>query len=322
MSKIKYHYDPNTLSYKRIEVKKRDRIAMISLWMASSLLFAFLIVAVASNFISSPRDKARDRELNEMVLQYEILQKKLDQASTVLTDLQERDDNVYRVIFEAEPYPKAKRQAGFGGINRYKNLEGKRYSELMIETTEKVDKLTKQLYAQSKSLDEIVDLAKNKEELMRSIPAIQPVRNENLKRMASGYGMRMHPILKYRKMHFGMDFSAKTGTPIYATGDGVIRKVTRESGFGKHVVIDHGFGYRTLYAHMSKYNVKRGQKVKRGEIIGYVGNTGLSHGPHLHYEVHKNGKRVNPVNFYHLDLTAEEYVIMLDIANRENQAFD
>ena len=241
----------------------------------------------------------------------------------VLDDVQNRDDNIYRVIFEADPIPKSIRKAGYGGVNRYENLKGFNNSDLITNTSEKVDQISKQLYIQSKSFDDIIELAKNKTDMLAALPAIQPVSNKNLSRMASGYGYRIHPIYKTRKMHSGMDFSAKTGTPIYATGDGKISKVRRSRrGYGNHVVIDHGYGYKTLYAHMKKYAVKKGQKVKRGEVIGYVGSTGTSVAPHLHYEVHKDGRKINPVNFYFNDLNPEEYEKMLEISSQNNQSFD
>jgi murein DD-endopeptidase MepM/ murein hydrolase activator NlpD len=246
----------------------------------------------------------------------------MEDVVSVLQNVEERDNNIYRVYFEANPISIEQRKSGFGGINRYKDLEGYENSEIITETTESLDKLSKRLVIQSKSLDEIAVLAKNKEALLASIPAIQPVKNDDLKRMASGYGIRMHPILKYRKMHNGMDFSAPTNTEVFATGNATVKKAKRTSGFGNLIVLDHGFGYETYYAHLSEFNVKPGQKVKRGEIIGYVGNSGLSTAPHLHYEVHKNGKVVNPINFYHGDLTAEEYDIMLNQSALENQSLD
>ena len=241
----------------------------------------------------------------------------------MLDDIQQRDDNIYRVIFEADPIPKSIRKAGYGGINRYQDLTGYNNAELVIDITKKIDQITKQLYIQSKSFDDIIDLAKNKADMLASIPAIQPVSNKDLSRMASGYGSRIHPIYKTKKFHAGMDFSAKTGTPIYATGDGKIFKVRKSRrGYGNHVIIDHGFGYKTLYAHMSKYIVRRGEKVKRGDVIGYVGSSGTSVAPHLHYEVHYNGKKINPVNFYYNDLTPDQYEKMLEISSQNNQSFD
>ena len=228
--------------------------------------------------------------------------------AAVLDDIESRDDNIYRVIFEAEPIAENIRKAGFGGINRYKKLEGFKSSELMKESSNKMDKILKQLYIQSKSFDEVMDMAMKKKEMLASIPAIQPVSNKDLKRMASGYGYRIDPHYKTRAFHAGMDFTAPRGTPIYATGDGVVTRADRKAkGYGNHVRIDHGYGYVTLYAHMYKIKVRPGQKVKRGDIIGLVGNTGKSVGPHCHYEVRKNGKPLNPVHFYFNDLTPEQY---------------
>ncbi|MCK5781450.1 MAG: M23 family metallopeptidase [Flavobacteriales bacterium] len=322
MSKVTYYYDQNTLSYKKIKKSKWRRVKKTGVFLLASLLFGGLSLIFLGQFVESPNEKYLGRELANMQLNYDLLSRKFDQTESVLNDIQERDDKLYRVYFEADPIPSAQRVAGFGGVNRYKKLEGYDNSDLIIESSRKLDILNKQIYIQSKSLDEIVELAMNKEKLFEHIPAIQPVANKDLKRMASGYGWRWHPILKYRKFHAGMDFSAKIGTPIYATGDGVVKKAVSGGGYGRHVVIDHGFGYETLYGHMNKYLVKRKQKVKRGEIIGYVGNSGLSSGPHLHYEVHKNGKVMNPINFYHNDLTAEEYELLLKMSQQENQSMD
>jgi len=274
-------------------------------------------------FFDSPKEKRLKDEIYNLTSQYYVINNNMKQIEVVLDDIQQRDDNIYRTIFEADPIPNSIRKQGFGGVNRYKKFEGYSNSKIIINTTRKIDQLTKQLYLQSKSFDEIINLAKNKSEMLASIPAIQPVSNKNLSRMASGYGYRIHPIYKTRKLHTGMDFSTKTGTEIYATGDGVISKVRRSKrGYGNHVKINHGFGYETLYAHMSKYIVKRGQKVKRGEVIGYVGSTGTSVAPHLHYEVHKDKRRINPVNFYYNDLNPEEYEKMIEISSQSNQSFD
>ena len=275
------------------------------------------------NFFDSPKEIMLKRELSYTIEQYELLNSQLNQVELVLDDLQRRDDNIYRVIFEAEPIASSIRKAGFGGVNRYKHLEGMKNTELVLNTTKKIDQISKQLYIQTKSFDEIALLAKDKSNMLAALPAIQPVSNKDLSRMASGFGPRIHPIYKTKKFHYGMDFSAKTGTPIYATGNGRIEKVRKSRrGFGNHVIINHGYGYKTLYAHMKKYIVKKGQKVKRGEIIGYVGNTGTSVAPHLHYEVHKNGKKLDPVNFYYEDLNAEEYEKMIFLSSQPNQSFD
>jgi murein DD-endopeptidase MepM/ murein hydrolase activator NlpD len=283
----------------------------------------FLIYIAASKLIDSPKEKLLKKENNQLKAQYELVNKRMDQLTVVLEDIERRDDEIYRIIFEAEPIPKEIREAGFGGVNRYKKLDGFRNSELIKESAQKLDQITKQLYIQSKSFDEVHDMAVRKEEMLASIPAIQPVSNKDLKRMASGYGMRMHPIYKRRKMHTGMDFSAERGTEIYATGAGKVIHVEKSRrGYGNHVIIDHGYGYQTLYAHMSKFSVRRGEKIKRGQVIGYVGNTGTSVAPHLHYEVIKNGEKVNPINYYFNDLTPEEYEKMIEFASQPTQSFD
>jgi len=323
MAKIKYYYDTKTLSYKPIDSTGVDKFKNFIIYFTSSAILAFFIILIFFQYFDSPKEKRLKNEINNLTTQYEFINNNLKQIELVLDDIQKRDDNIYRTIFEADPIPTSIRKQGFGGVNRYKKLSGYSNSDLIINTTKKIDQLTKQLYLQSKSFDEIIELAKNKSEMLASLPAIQPVANKDLKRMASGYGYRIHPIYKTRKMHYGMDFSAKVGTEIYATGDGIISKVKRSKrGYGNYVKINHGFGYETLYAHMSKYIVKKGQKVKRGEVIGYVGNTGISTAPHLHYEVRKDNKKINPVNFYYNDLTPEEYEKMLEISSQYNQSFD
>ena len=323
MAKVKYYYDTKTLSYKRIELSKSNKIKNLFYFLIGSAFIGLVMVIIFFQFFDSPKEKILNREIKQLSDQYEVVQNKLQQVELVLDDIQQRDDNIYRVIFEADPIPKSIRKAGYGGVNRYQDLTGYNNAELVISTAKKIDQITKQLYIQSKSFDDIIELAKNKADMLASIPAIQPVSNKDLSRMASGYGPRIHPIYKTKKFHAGMDFSAKTGTPIYATGDGVISKVRKSRrGYGNHVIIDHGYGYKTLYAHMKKYIVKRRQKVKRGDIIGYIGNTGTSVAPHLHYEVHKNGKKINPVNFYYNDLTPEQYEKMLEISSKNNQSFD
>lgn len=323
MAKIKYYYDTKTLSYRRIQLSKLEKTKKYLIFFSSSIFLSLVIIIMFFQFFDSPKEKRLKDEIYNLTSQYYVINNNMKQIEVVLDDIQQRDDNIYRTIFEADPIPNSIRKQGFGGVNRYKKFEGYSNSKIIINTTRKIDQLTKQLYLQSKSFDEIINLAKNKSEMLASIPAIQPVSNKNLSRMASGYGYRIHPIYKTRKLHTGMDFSAKTGTEIYATGDGVISKIRRSKrGYGNHVKINHGFGYETLYAHMSKYIVKRGQKVKRGEVIGYVGNTGTSVAPHLHYEVHKDKRRINPVNFYYNDLNPEEYEKMIEISSQSNQSFD
>ncbi len=323
MAKVKYYYDSETLSYRKIELRKRDKFRKTLVFLLASAMLGALMVFGMYQFIEPPKQKVLNRELENMKLHYELLDKKMKQAQEVLGGIQTRDNNIYRTYFEANPIPEEQRKAGFGGVNRYKSLENFDNSKMIIDATKNLDILSKQLYVQSKSLDEIIELAEGKEKMLASIPAIQPVSKEDLTRMASGYGWRSDPFTKARKMHKGMDFTSPRGTPIYATGNGkVIRADNRSTGFGKHVRIDHGFGYVTLYAHMSKYNVKKGQKVKRGDLIGYVGSTGRSQAPHLHYEVRYNKNAVNPINFYYGDLSPEEFKEMLKMASQEGQSYD
>ncbi len=325
MSKVKYYYDPDTLSYRKIEPKKSLRYRNIALFFLGSILFGLLclVFLLNTNLINTPRELSLQREVKNYELQFELLNKKMDQIDDVLGNIAERDNNIYRLYFEANPIPDEQRRAGFGGVNRYKDLEGFNNSEMIIATTKRLDIIKKEMAIQSKSLDEITVLAAEKEKLLAAIPAIQPINNEDLTRMASGYGWRSDPFTKARKMHWGMDFTAPKGTAIYASGDGkVTRADNNSSGYGKHIRIEHGYGYVSLYGHLSQYNVTVGQKVKRGDLIGFVGSTGRSEAPHLHYEVWKDEDRINPINFYYGSLTPEEFENMLKYANQENQSLD
>ncbi|MFT6370601.1 MAG: murein DD-endopeptidase MepM/ murein hydrolase activator NlpD, partial [Maribacter sp.] len=304
---------------------KSRRYRNIVLFFLGAFLFGFLglILLLNTNLINTPRELSLAREVKNYELQFELLNKKMEHIEDVLVNIEDRDNNIYRLYFEANPIPEEQRRAGFGGINRYKALEGFNNSDMVIATTQRLDIIKKQMTIQSKSLDEITKLAKEKEKLLVAIPAIQPINNEDLKRMASGYGWRSDPFTKARKMHYGMDFTAPKGTPIYATGDGKITRAdNNSSGYGKHIRIDHGYGYLSLYAHLSQYNVKKGKKVKRGDLIGFVGSTGRSEAPHLHYEVWKDKNRINPLNFYYGSLSPEEFENMLKYANQENQSLD
>ena len=324
MAKVKYQYNESTLSYEKVKVTPLRTAGKLSIFLVAAVLVGGLFYALFSMVYLSPTERQLLAEKEELLLQYELLDNRMNQMNMILADLENRDDDIYRTVFEAEPIPDNIRKAGIGGVNRYKNLEKfKGEADIVISTSKKLDRLAKQLYIQSKSFDEIYEMAKSKEEMMASIPAIQPVSNKDLTRMASGFGMRIDPHYKTPAFHAGMDFTAPTGTPIYATGDGKVVRADRASrGYGNHVRIDHGYGYVTLYAHMSKIDVKLGKEVKRGEIIGYVGNTGKSNGPHLHYEVRKNEKPINPINFYFSDLTPEEYDLMIQLSSQENQSFD
>lgn len=324
MSKVKYYYDSETLSYRKIESKRGRKIGFIFLFFAAASLFAILFITIIFNTaLETPKEKVLKREVTQLKLQYDLLNKKMQQAQDVLENIEERDNNIYRLYFEANPIPEEQRKAGFGGVNRYEALYNLENADLLVSTTRELEKLQKRLIVQSKSLDEIAKLAEDREEFLASIPAIQPVNNEDLTRMASGYGWRNDPFTKARKMHWGMDFTAPRGTPVYASGDGVvIRADNAASGFGKHIRIDHGYGYVSLYAHLSKYNVRKGKKVKRGDLIGFVGSTGRSQAPHLHYEIRKNGDKINPINFYYGNLSASEFEELLKNAAKQNQSLD
>jgi murein DD-endopeptidase MepM/ murein hydrolase activator NlpD len=325
MAKVKYYYDSENLAYRKIITKTRKKIGVVLLFLVASGLFGFLSFVVLLNtpYFETPKNRLQAREIENLKLRYAILDKKMDEVDNVIGLIEDRDNNLYRVYFNASEIPEEQRKSGFKDVNRYKDLEGYDNSQLVANTTKRIDVLRKELAIQSKSLDDILKMAKAKDKLLAAIPAIQPVRNENLKQMASGFGYRTDPFTKARKMHEGMDFTAKIGTPIYATGDGVVERADNTaSGFGNHIVINHGFGYETLYAHLSKYKCRAGQRIQRGDIIGYVGSTGRSEGPHLHYEVHKNGKVVNPLNFYYGNISAVEYVAIAQLANQENQSYD
>ncbi len=323
MKKMRYFYNPKTLNYEKVEVTWVNKAWQTIGWLSTAVIFAAIIVVIYSTYFESPRERQLSRELEKMELEYELMSQELDHMNSVLAELQERDDNIYRVIFEADPIPGTQREAGFGGVNYFKRFEGYENSELMTEVEKKIRQMKGKLVVQSKSYDELANIIKKKEDMLAAIPAIQPVSNKDLKRLASGYGYRTHPIYKSIKFHKGLDFTAHRGTEVYATGDGVVvRADKRRSGYGRQIVIDHGYGYKTRYAHLDKFVVKTGQKVKRGELIGYVGNTGLSTAPHLHYEVLKNNRAVNPVNFFFNDLTPQEYEALIEIANTTNQSFD
>lgn len=324
MAKVKYYYDSENLAYTKIKTKKRIKFGFAILFLVAAGLFGFLSFVILLNtpYFETPKDRFQAREIENLKLQYAILNKKMDEIDDVAQALENRDNDIYRVYFNRSEIPDSIRKSGFKNLD-YKDLEGYNNSKLVMTTTKRIDQLSKQLAIQSKSLDEILKLAGAKKNLLLAIPAIQPVRNENLKQMASGFGYRTDPFTKVRKMHNGMDFAANTGSPIYATGDGIVARADNSaSGYGNHIVIRHGFGYESLYAHLSKYNCRAGQHVKRGDVIGYVGSTGRSEGPHCHYEVHKDGKVVNPLNFYYGNISAVEYVAISKLANQENQSLD
>jgi murein DD-endopeptidase MepM/ murein hydrolase activator NlpD len=323
MARIKYYYDTESCKYERIKVSTWDVVLNLLGFFSVSLIISVIIVILFNTYFESPKEMLLKKENQELKIYYDLLEKELADLNTMMAALQKRDDNVYRVIFEADPIPSTIRQAGTGGTDRYKDILERNLvdEELVLQSLKKVDQLKRQMYIQTRSYDEILQMARNKSKLLAATPAIQPVPNRELTRLASGYGMRIHPILKYKRMHFGVDFTAPRGTPIYATGDGTVERVIMNfGGYGRQIIIRHGFGYKTLYAHMQDIDIKVGQKVKRGDKIGTVGNTGLSTAPHLHYEVVKDGKKVNPVNYFFMDLNDKEYEKILELASIENQS--
>lgn len=323
MARIKYHYDTETCKYERIKVRPQDVIWNVIGIAALILVSSVGIVILFFSYFESPKEVRLQNEVAEMQHYYNNIQKEVNQLHEVLGALENRDDNLYRVVLGSEPIDATVRNAGIGGADRYRELRNKDLDNkgTILQLNEDVDKLRRKMYIQSKSYDEIAALADSKEKLFAAIPAIQPVSNKELIRLASGFGYRLHPIYKVRKKHPGIDFSAPLGTPIYATADGAISKAqVRFSGYGKELVIDHGYGYQTRYAHMQEFAVKKGQKVKRGQVIGYVGNTGTSTAPHLHYEVIKNGEKINPIHYFFNDLNPEEYEKIIELASIENQS--
>lgn len=321
MRKVYYIYNPRTRTYDRIYPTVRQRILSIlrRLFVGMGLgAGGFLVLFF---LFGSPSEKELRIENARMEAQYNVLSRRLDDALTVLKDIQQRDDNLYRVVLQADPIADGIRQAGYKP-GRYEEFMDMANADLVVNTTQKLDRLRRQLYVQSKSFDEVVNLCKSHDEMLLCIPAIQPVANKDLKQTASGYGTRVDPIYKTTKFHSGMDFSANPGTDVYATGNGTVVSAGWETGYGNTIEINHGFGYRTRYAHLQSMKVKVGQKVVRGEIIGGVGSTGKSTGPHLHYEVVVKGEKVNPVNYYFMDLSAEDYDKMIQMAANHGKVYD
>ena len=322
MAKHLFYFDKETLSYRKITrgfsyfFKRILGVLFSSLIIGAGLTFAFLMV------VDSPKEKQLKRENEQYKMQLKLVQDKLTMISDELDELQQRDEKIYRIIFEADPIPMSVRKGGFGGSNKYKHLEDLSDAELVIGTNKKLDGIAKQLYIQSKSYDEIVSLVSKHEDMLASLPSIQPISNKDLTRTASGWGYRIDPIYKIRKFHYGLDFTSPTGTDVYATGNGRVSLLKFSPTYGNYIIIDHGYGYQTVYAHLSKYNVRYGQKVNRGDVIAFVGNTGKSTGSHLHYEVHKNGVQVNPINFLFDDLSPEQYEKMIEISSNSGQTLD
>jgi len=321
--KEKFKYNPETLSYEKVEVSWGERVLKSLLIIAPAIILGFIFQFTFSSLFQSPKEIALEEELRIIKPLLEEQNKRLNNCFNVQANIQKNDDELFRTLLNAEPFDRNMGTGGSDNSDLYKKLKSRQYSALMIENDKLLTQLEKQLYSQSLSHDEIIKLAKEKEKMLACIPAIQPVSNKDLSRVASGYGMRTDPVYHTKRMHWGLDFTSKTGTKIYAPGNGKVILVERKMwGYGQSIIIDHGYGYKTRYAHLSKFNVKLGQTVKRGEVIGYVGSTGKSTGPHLHYEVEKNGKKVNPIHYFHSDLTAAEFEKMIEISKNINQSFD
>lgn len=322
MRKVYYFYNSQTLNYERVYPSIRQRIWAVFRHLIIGIIIGICTFFVAFYALDSPKEHQLKKENKLLQTQYNLLSKRMDEAQIILDDLQQRDDQLYRAVFQADPIPASVRKPGFGGTNRYEKLTNMPNSDLVISTTMKMDILSKQIYVQNNSLDEMFNLVKSQEDRLKCIPAIQPVANKDLTKIASGYGMRIDPIYNTPRFHAGMDFTAKTGTDIYSTGNGKVTFAGWKQGYGNCIIIDHGYGYETLYGHCDKLLVREGQSVVRGKTIATVGNTGRSTGPHLHYEVMVRGQHDNPAKYYFMDLTPEEYDRLLQIAENHGQVMD
>ena len=323
MRKIKYYYNTHTLRYEKLETPLRVRLLRLFGFIAASISAAIIIVAVAFQYIDSPKEKILQQENDDMKDNYGVLQERVQQLQKQMIELQNRDNNVYRSIFESTPIPDSARLKEMEKSKEVQLVQSMGESQLVKSLTEQLNTLSKRVAYQNKSYGAIDDMVKNKEKLLAAIPAIQPVSNKDLTRIASGFGYRIDPVYKVTKFHAGLDFTAPQGTPIYATADGIVKEADYNAGgFGNHVIISHGYGYETLYGHMYRIKTKVGARISRGEVIGYVGSTGKSTGPHCHYEVHKDGEPVDPVYYFYNDLTPEQYDRLLKLAAAANQSFD
>lgn len=323
MAKQKYIFNTKTLTFEVFKISTAKKVGRIVLLALTVIGMAFLFAILLFTFFKSPNEKIQARELEYMKLQYEILNDKMDLYEAELADLEQRDNDIYRVVFEAEPIPSAKRRLGLANANRYASLDGYHNSEQVIAASKKLDMIASQMYYQSISYDEVFEMARNKEEMLACIPAIMPLRINDINYISSYFGYRPDPVYKIGKFHEGIDFSTNLNTEIYATGDGTVVGVERTQwGYGNLVTIDHGFGYKTLYAHLNGFAVKEGQKVKRGQLIGYAGTTGKSTGVHLHYELHKNDVPIDPIRFFFNDLTPDQYEEILEQSILPSQTMD
>ncbi len=320
MEQSQFKFDPEDLNYNKLDNSLGARIWRIVIYVAAVVVIAVLLNVVYSLFFDTPRERQIRRE-NEMLLeQYEVLSERKQMVDTVMQEVEQIDRDIYRVIFETEPVQPGESKAT--GLT-YQNLLRTPDEEIVTTSARKLDSMIGHLNQTESMYDILMIKGENRNEMLPAIPAIQPIENHDLTLIASGFGHRIHPIYKILKMHNGIDFSAPVGTPVYATGDGLVRTVTRSArGLGNQILIDHGFGYRTLYACMDDLNVRQGERVKRGDLIGTVGNTGLSVAPHLHYEVHLNGEPMNPINYFFLELSPGEYDRLIEISMMSGQSFD
>lgn len=319
----KYKYNPDTLAYEEVKLSFGAKILRTILWVAPSVLLGLFLSFVFSKQFVSPREKVLRSELELSQKELKRMNTEMDLVERVLRELQKRDEDLYRVALYADEFPEELRAMGTGGRDQYEDMEVYSNNTLLLTTAKRLDALKRRVNGQRLSFKELLDLAKNKEKILASIPAIQPVRNSDLKKMASGFGWRIDPIYKTSKFHAGMDFTSDIGTEVYCTGDGVVESIEKSGwGYGNCVVINHGYGYKTRYAHLSAFKCKKGQKVKRGDMIGLVGSSGKSTGPHLHYEVERYGKKLNPIHFYHSDLTPEQYEKVLQMSKKTFKAYD
>ena len=315
MSKIKYRFNPESLSYDKVKTNVRRTIVKGFTFFTATLAVTVVYYLIYSQFFNTPQERVLAREINQMTEHYAVLKDKLQLIEDVLADIQQRDSNIYRTIFESEPVPPSVLRAGFGGVNRYEALEGYSNSELIIETTRRSEILLAQIRMQSKMMNDLLEKTNEKSEQLRYVPAIQPIENDDLTKTAAGFGYRIHPIWRSKRFHDGIDFTAPVGTPVRATADGTVAEATKTSGVqGVRVVVDHG-GYKTVYAHLENFTVRQGQKVQRGDVIGTVGSSGMSTAPHLHYEVHKNGNPVNPIHYFFNELSPSALARIKDLSN-------
>lgn len=323
MKKIKYYFDTHTLRYEKLVTPLRVKLLKVFAFFATAIVTAGIIVIIAFQYIDSPKTIMLKRENEDLKENYAALQQQTNELQQEMDELLNRDNNVYRAIFESTPIPDSARLKQMEKSNEEKKITALGETDLVKGISTQLNRITLLAAYQEKSFNDIEKMVKNKEKLLAAIPAIQPVSDKDLTRIASGFGTRIDPVYKVPKYHAGLDFAAPLGTPIYATADGIVTDAGyNDGGYGNRVVINHGFGYETLYGHMYRVKARVGQRVKRGEVIGYVGSTGKSTGPHCHYEVHRNGNPVDPVYYFYNDLTPEQYDRLLKLAQTANQSLD